>query len=228
MAASKNLTPSQKLSAITETSCLVNIMNEILVNCWQNKIPSIAICPTQDLEQTLGYDVALPYFQKVIGLQFKAYSRRNYKALDYFKIYNSQHITLSAYPRNTAFYVFPDYKTHDQMHSDRHAELRGQYYKILNNTWFVEVHSIPLGTRRIYRNQLVTGAIPSLRWQILTVKTNRCELGFRIQKTNETSELLDPEEKLIETLQIPSGVFCFFYTELPHAEINGQEKVKLT
>jgi len=87
MPASKKLTISQKLDAITETSCLVNIMHEILVSCWRKKIPSIAVCPSQYLERTLGYDVALPYFEKALALQFKAYFRRNYKALDYFKIY---------------------------------------------------------------------------------------------------------------------------------------------
>jgi hypothetical protein len=228
MPASKKLTTSQKLDAITETSCLVNIMHEILVDCWKNKTPSIAICPSQYLEQTLGYDVALPYFEKALALQFKAYFRRNYKALDYFKIYQSQQTRLLTYPRNTAFYVFPDYKTHAQMHKDRHAELQGQYYKILNNTWFVEVHSIPAGTTRIYRNQLATGIIHSFRWKILSNLIKTCQVGFRIAKINGKTKLLDTKEEIVEMIKIPSGSFSFFYTELPHAKKDSAEKVRFT
>lgn len=228
MPISKKLTTSQKLEAISETSCLVNIMHEILVNCWQNKTPSIALCPSQYLEQTLGIDVSLPYFEKALALQFKAYFRRNYKALDYFKIYQSQQMTLLTYPHNTAFYVFPDYKTHAQMHNDRHAELQGQYYKILNNTWFVEVHSIPSGTTRITRNQLATGTIPSLRWLVLSEMIKTCRIGFRIVKINGRHELLDPKEKIVEMIKIPSGSFSFFYTESPHAKLDSTEKVIFT
>jgi hypothetical protein len=226
MAAPKKLAPSQKLEAITETSCLVNVMHEILVNCWKNGTPSIAVCPTQYLEQKLGCDVALPYFDKVLALQFKAYYRRNYKALDYFKINQSQQKTLEMYPQNTAFYVFPNYGTHAQMHNDKHAELKGQYYKILNNTWFVEVNSIR-GRTRVLKNQLVTGNIASLNWSKLSKMITTCEIGFRIAKINGRYELVDPEEKIVEMFQVPSGTFSLFYTELHHAKPkqNSKEKV---
>jgi hypothetical protein len=228
MAAPKKLATSQKLEAITETSCLVNVMHEILVNCWKNRTPSIAVCPTQYLEQKLGYDVALPYFEKVLALQFKAYYRRNYKALDYFKICQSQQKTLLKYPQNTAFYVFPDYGTHAQMHNDKHAELSGQYYKILNNTWFVEVNSIPAGTTRVLKNQLVKGSVPSLNWSNLSKMIATCEIGFRITKINGRYELLDPEERIVEMIQVPSGTFALFYMELRHAKPKQNSKVKVT
>lgn len=228
MSTSKKPSTSKKLQVITETSCLVNVMHEILVDRWRKKIPSIAVCPTQKLEKTVGYDVALPSFDKVLALQFKAYFRRNYKALDYFRIYANQHIILRNYPLNTAFYVFPDYKTHAEMHKDKQLELVGQYYKILNNTWFVEVHSIPLGTTRIMRNQLVTKQIASFNWSTLSKKIDACKFGFRIIKINHRGKLITPEEKTVEMLPIPSGSFSFFYTELHHPKTNKEGNVIYT
>lgn len=68
-----------ELEAIIETSCLVNVMHEILVDRWNHRKPCIAICPTQYLEGKIGLDVALPLFDKGLGLQFKAYKRYNKK-----------------------------------------------------------------------------------------------------------------------------------------------------
>lgn len=203
---------TNKLQPITENSCLVNIMHEILVDRWNKRIPSIAICPTQKLERTEGYDVALPGFEKTLALQFKAYFRRNYRALDYFKIYASQHNTLLTYPLNCAFYVFPDYKTHSQMYKDRQLELSGQYYKILNNTWFVEVHAIPSATKKILRSSLTTKQIPSFSWSRLSGMIKSCEVGFRIKSIRGRYTLLDPEERIVEKVEIPSGRFSLFYT----------------
>lgn len=203
-----------KLRPITETSCLVNVMHEILVDRWIQKIPSIAVCPTQHLEKYVGFDVALPGFDKVLALQFKAYRRHSHRALDYFKIYQSQHNTLLKYPRDCAFYVFPDYKTHLQMTEDRVLELSGQPYKILNNTWFVEVHSIPRGTIKVSRNDLLTGQIRHVRWLRISSMIENCPAGFRIVKVNDQHVLLDPEENEVEVVEIPSGKFAFFYTSL--------------
>ena len=173
---------AKKMQAITETSCLVNVMHEILVDCWKKRIPSIAICPTQRIEKKTGYDVALPEFQKSTALQFKAYHRRNYRALDYFKIDPNQQKTLRKYPKNCAFYVFPDYKTHDQMIKDRQLELAGKPFEILNNTWFVEVHYVPRRAKKVIRNDLFLGRIPSIRWPALSKMITSCEAGFRIVK----------------------------------------------
>jgi len=203
---------ANKLQPITETSCLVNVMHEILVDRWKKKIPSIAVCPTQAFEKHVGFDVALPEFEKVLALQFKAYKRYKHKVLDCFEIYQSQHQTLRKYPLDCAFYVFPDYQTHSQMSKDRQLELSGNYYKILNNTWFVEVHSIPLGTKKVLRSALVTKQIPSFSWSKLSVMTNSCEAGFRIVKTDDRYFLKDAEEGIVEVIEIPSGKFSLFYT----------------
>lgn len=214
-----------KLHAITETSCLVNVMHEILVDRWKKKIPSIAVCPTQRLEKHVGFDVALPEFEKVLALQFKAYKRHNYKALDYFAIYQSQHNTLNNYPINCAFYVFPDYKTHLQMQKHRFLELLGQPFKILNNTWFVEVHSIPGGTNKVYRSDLVNGIVPHVRWPTLSSWMKDCTAGFRIVRIEDHYVLMDPKEKEVSVVEIPSGRFSFFYTKLTRT--NSQEKEKV-
>lgn len=209
------MSATNKLQAITETSCLVNVMHEILVDRWKKKIPCIAVCPTQRLEKDVGFDVALPEFNKVLALQFKAYKRYNYKALDYFAIYQSQHNTLLKYPPNCAFYVFPDYKTHLQMHHDRLLELVArQPFKILNNTWFVEVHSIRSNTRRVYRNDLVNRVVPHIRWRTLSSWIKICTAGFRIVKIDEHYVLKDPEGYEVEVVEIPSGKFSLFYTKL--------------
>lgn len=205
---------SRKLQAITETSCLVNVLHEILVYDWKRKIPSIAVCPTQRLEKNVGFDVALPHFDKILALQFKAYKRYKYKALNYFSIYGSQHTTLRKYPVNCAFYVFPDYKTHSQMQQDRVLELQGKPFTILKKTWFVEVHSIPSGTKRVARNDLVSGVIPSVQWNILSSSINDCRVGFRIVRINDHYVLMDPKEKIVEVVEIPSGKFSFFFTKL--------------
>jgi hypothetical protein len=221
---------AQKLAPMTETSCLVNVIHEILVDCWKKKIPSIAVCPTQKLEKIVGHDAAIPGFDKVLAFQFKAYLRRSYKPLDYFQVYPSQHATLRKYPLNCAFYVFPDYKTHFQMHKDKHLELLGQYYKILNNTWFVEVHSIPATKTRIERNDLVTRRIPSFNWATLSRKVMSCDIGFRIIKRNGRYMLEDTEERVVETIGIPLGSFSFFYTETNHVKPKKEtgEKVDFT
>ena len=216
---------TNKLQAITETSCLVNVMHEILVDRWGNRIPSIAVCPTQRLEKHVGFDVALPEFDKVLALQFKAYKRYKYKALDYFAIYQSQQKTLTNYPLNCAFYVFPDYKTHLQMKQDRVRELQGKWYTILNNTWFVEVHSIPGGTEKVYRNGLVNGIVPHVRWPILSRWMKDCTAGFRIVRIEDHYVLMDPKEKEVSVVEIPSGRFSFFYTKLTRT--NSQEKEKV-
>ena len=205
---------TNKLQAITETSCLVNIMHEILVDRWKKTISCIAVCPTRRLEGHVGFDVALPEFEKVLALQFKAYERRNYKALDYFKIKQSQHNTLTNYPFNCAFYVFPDYKTHLQMQKHRLLELLGQHFKILNNTWFVEVHSIPGGANKVYRNDLVNGIVPHVRWPILSSWMRDCTAGFRIVRIEDHYVLMDSKEKEVSVVKIPSGRFSFFYTRL--------------
>jgi len=203
---------TNKLHPITETSCLVNIMHEILVDRWKKGIPSIAVCPTQRLEKYVGFDVALPDFEKLLVLQFKAYKRYKYKALDYFMISRNQHSTLLKYPIDCAFYVFPDYKTHTQMFQDRLLEYLGQHYKILNNTWFVETHSIPRGTKKVTRNSLSTGSVPSLRWSKLSGMITGCEAGFRIITMQNQRRLLDPKEEEIQIVEKPRGSFSFFYT----------------
>lgn len=219
-----------KLQAITETSCLVNVMHEILVDRWKKKIPSIAVCPTQRLERHVGFDVALPEFQKVLAFQFKAYKRYKYKAKDYFAIYQSQHTTLLKYPPDCAFYVFPDYKTHSQMSQDRLLELLGQPFRILNNTWFVDVHSIPSGTKKVSRNDLVNRIVPYIRWRKLSSSISSCSAGFRISKIKDHYVLMDPEENEVGAVEIPSGRFSFFYTKLTPAKSPGkpQDKVVFT
>ena len=209
-----DMSVTNKLQAITETSCLVNVMHEILVDRWNKKIPCIAVCPTQRLEKYVGFDVALPEFDKVLALQFKAYKRYKHRALDYFKIYQSQHNTLIKYPLNCAFYVFPDYKTHLQMSQDRLLELLGHPFRILNNTWFAEVHSIPIGSRKVSRNDLVNRVVPHIRWRVLSGWIKNCTAGFRIVKINDHYVLMDPEERGVEVVKIPSGRFSFFYTKL--------------
>lgn len=189
-------------------------MHEILVYGWKRKIPSIAVCPTQRLETLVGFDVALPQFDKVLALQFKAYKRHKYKALDYFSIYQSQHTTLMKYPLNCAFYVFPDYKTHSQMQQDRILELQGKAFTILKKTWFVEVHSIPSGTARVARNDLSQGVVPSLQWNMLSSLINDCRAGFRIVRINDQYVLMDPKEEIVEVVEIPSGKFSLFFTKL--------------
>ena len=204
---------TNKLQPITETSCLVNVMHEILVDRWNRGIPSIAVCPSQRLENVVGFDVALPEFEKLLVMQFKAYKRHKNKALDYFKLYNTQHNTLLQYPPNCAFYVFPDYKTHAQMMNDRHLEYLGHRYLILNNTWFVEVHSIPKGARKVSRNDLATGNVPNVKWRQLSIMIRSCEAGFRIVMVRQRYILQDPDEKTVEILKIPRGRFSFYYTQ---------------
>lgn len=216
-----------KLQAITETSCLVNVMHEILVDRWKKKIPSIAVCPTQRLEKHVGFDVALPDFEKVLALQFKAYKRYKHKALDYFALYQSQHTTLLKYPLNCAFYAFPDYKTHSQMNQDRLLELLGQPFKILNNTWFVEVHSIPSGTKRVPRNSLVNRVVPHIGWRKLSSSIADCSAGFRIVKIKDHYILMDAEENEIAVVEVPSGRFSFFYTKLAPAKSPGKPQSKV-
>jgi hypothetical protein len=218
---------ANKLQAITETSCLVNVMHEILVDQWNKGIPSTAICPTQRLESNVGFDVAIPDFEKLLVLQFKAYKRYRYKALDYFSIYKSQHNTLLKYPRNCAFYVFPDYKTHSQMVKDRILEYLGQRYKILNNTWFVDAHSIAPGTKRVLRNHLTAGNIANLRWRTLSRMIVNCEAGLRILKVRGQYRLLGPNEKEIEILETPRGTFSFFYTKTKGVR-GKRQKVKVS
>lgn len=205
---------AKKLQPITETSCLVNIMHEILVDRWKRGISSIAVCPTQRLERHLGADVLMPEFEKLLALQFKAYKRFKYAPLEYFAISRKQHGTLLGYPSNCAYYVFPDYKTHFQMSYDRRLELLGNRYKILNNTWFVEVHNVPLNTKKVWRKQLQTGQIPSTNWSQLSEMLRECVAGFRTTKVKDRCLLQDTEEKVVETLSIPSGKFSLFYTKL--------------
>ena len=222
---------AKKLQPITETSCLVNVMHEILVDRWNKGIPSAAICPTQRLETHVGFDVAIPDFEKLLVLQFKAYKRYRYKALDYFAISHNQHNTLLKYPTNCAFYVFPDYKTHSQMVMDRFLEYLGQHYKILNNTWFVDTHSIPRGTKKVLRNQLATGVIPSLRWSGLSKMIVECEVGIRIVKIKQQYRLLDTKEEEVEILEMPRGTFSFFYTKTKSVHGKGRDqnaRVKVT
>jgi len=216
-----------KLQAITETSCLVNVMHEILVDRWKKNIPSMAVCPTQHLEKHVGFDVALPDFQKVIALQFKAYKRYKHKVVDYFAIYQSQHTTLLKYPLNCAFYVFPNYKTHSQMNQDRLLELLGQPFKILNNTWFVEVHSIPSHTKKVSRNDLVSGTVLHTHWPKLSSSIRICSAGFRIAKIKDHYVLMDPEESEVEIVEIPSGKFSFFYTKLTPTKSPGKKQNKV-
>jgi hypothetical protein len=219
---------AKKLKLITETSCLVNVMHEILVDRWKKRIPSIAVCPTQKLEKTTGYDVALPEFEKMLYLQFKAYLRRNYKVLDYFRIYPRQQKTLLKYPTNCAFYVFPDYKTHDQMSKDRQLELTGKPFEILNNTWFVEVHSIPVGTKKIMQNDLASKRIPSIKWSKLSGMLDTCGAGFRIVKINDYYTLEDTEEIVVEEIEIPSGTSSLFYTrKTPINMLNDTDEMKV-
>lgn len=218
---------ANKLQPITEASCLVNVMHEILIHRWNQKIPSIAVCPTQHLEKYVGYDVALPGFDKVLALQFKAYKRYNHKARDYFATYRSQHKTLIKYPRNCAFYVFPDYRTHLQMNRDRFLELKGRPFRILNNTWFVEVHSVPWGTRKVTRTDLIRRKIPHIRWLMLSRMIRKCSAGFRIVRIQDHYVLMDPEEKEVEVLEIPSGRFSFFYTNLLFSKLQQKQKEKV-
>ena len=207
------MSTTNRLQPITESSCLVNVMHEILVDRWNRGIPSIAICPSQRLESVVGFDVALPGFEKLLVLQFKAYRRYKNKASNNFIIYNRQHKTLLKYPQNCAFYVFPDYKTHAQMINDRRLEYLGQRYLILNNTWFVETHSIPLGATKVARNDLVAGNVPSVRWRQLSRMIRSCEAGFRIVLVKQRYILQDLDEKTVETLKIPGGRLSFFYTQ---------------
>jgi len=203
-----------KLEAITETSCLVNVMHEILLERWMKGVPAIASCPTQRLEKHLGADALLPDFDKMIVLQFKAYKRINHKASDYFKIYPSQHNKLLRYPFNCAFYVFPDYKTHTQMSKGVLHGLLSQHLEILSHTWFVEVHSIPQNAKRICRHDLLTRRIRSLRWYNIADMMERCLAGFRIVKVQDHYILMDPEEREVEVIEIPSGTFSFLYTKI--------------
>jgi len=202
-------------------------MHEILVHRWTRGIPSIAVCPTQRLEGVIGFDVALPGFEKLLVLQFKAYRRYRYKALSYFKIYNSQHNILLQYPLNCAFYVFPDYKTHLQMITDRFLEYMGQRYKILNNTWFVEVHSISRGTKKVSRNDLITGNVANVKWHMLSRMITECTAGFRIVMRRERYLLLDANEREIEALRLPRGRSSFFYTQTKgrNRKLKTSEKV---
>jgi len=202
------------LAPITETSCLVNVMHEILVSRWKKKKPCIAVCPSQHLEKYVGFDVALPGFNKVLALQFKAYKRRQGNVLDYFSIYGRQHNTLLRYPRNCVFYVLPNYKTHQNMDQDRRREFAGFPYLILKNTWFVEAHSIPRNTKRVDRIQLTSGAISSSSWQNIERGLTRCQFGFRIARIEDRYVLYDPEENEVEVLEIPTGRFSLFYTQI--------------
>jgi hypothetical protein len=212
MSISKKTSPSQKLEAITETSCLVNVMHEVLVERWNNGCPSIAICPTQNLEGDIGLDVALAGFDKALGLQFKAYKRSRNKVLDYFAIYKSQHKTLLKYPYSCAFYVFPDYKKHYEMSQDKQAEYKGNRFKILNNTWFVEVHDISKRAKRVTRRNLMSGKTRSIRWFALSKRLTDCYAGFQVVKINGNYILMDKEERVVKVLEIPSGSFSMFYT----------------
>ena len=204
------------LAQMTETSCLVNVMHEILVSRWNQRRPCIAVCPNQRLEKHVGFDVALPDFHKVLALQFKAYRTLKGNVQDYFSIYGEQHSTLLKYPMNCAFYVFSDHRTHKDMDQDRRREFSGQPYLILNNTWFVEVHSTH--GKRIYRNQLASGAIPSIRWRDVDVGLIECRFGFSIVRTDGHYVLHDAEQRIVEVLEIPSGRFSLFYTTTARAE----------
>lgn len=207
---------TNELQAITETSCLVNVMHEILVDLWNQKMPTIAVCPTQYLEgRVVGFDAALPDFDKLLVLQFKAYKRYRKKVLDYFAVSNKQHNILLQYPPKCAFYVFADYKTHSDMIKDKHLEYSArQYYKILNNTWFVDAHSIPSNTRRIPRDELQSGQTPSLRWTDLSNRMANCLAGFRIAKVQDHYILLSPQERTVEVLKLSKGTFSFLYTKI--------------
>jgi len=180
--------------------------------------PCIAVCPTRYLEKVLGFDAALPSFDKLLVLQFKAYRRLKGKSLNYFPIYPKQHTTLQQYPMDCAYYVFPDYQTHTQMNQDRLQEYAGIPYKILNNTWFVEVHSVSKSAKKVYRKQLTIsprkGRIPSERWQKLERELDSCRVGFSIASINDVYALRDPEERIVEELRVPSGNLSFFYTKI--------------
>jgi len=214
-----------ELEAITETSCLVNVMHEILVNRWNQRKPCIAICPTQYLEGKIGLDVALPLFDKGLGLQFKAYKRYNKKALNYFKIYPKQHRTLLGYPYNCAYYVFPDYKTHKDMALHRILEYLRRPYLILNNTWFVEVHNLPANTKKVTRDDLIQNIIPSIRWSQLSNQIDECRAGFKRVKINEKEiKIVSPEEETLDKLKIPSGTFSYCLTSSRNIEEYSDEE----
>jgi len=193
-------------------------MHEILVSRWKMGKPCIAVCPTQHLEKVVGFDAALPSFDKLLVLQFKAYRRLRGKALNHFPIYPKQHTILQQYPMNCAYYVFPDYRTHTQMNHDRLQEYAGRPYKILDDTWFVEVHSVPKSAKKVSRKQLTTstrkGRIPSKRWQKLAHELDSCQAGFNIARVDGIYALRDPEERVVEELRVPSGYFSFFYTRI--------------
>lgn len=212
------LTIQQKMEAVTETSCLVNVMHEILVDRWRKGAASIAVCPSQFLENTLAYDVSLQSFDKLIGFQFKAYFRDSYKVKAYFRIDPHQHMRLLKYSKNTAFYVFPDYFTHSQMQKDKILEKMGHFYRILNNTWFVEVHEIPACWRIISQSELSSSIIPSYRWTQLSKMINDCLVGFRIVKENKQI-ILAPDEKSVEEILIPPGAFSFLYTNVANKNV---------
>lgn len=89
-----------------------------------------------------------------------------------------------------------------------------QYFKILNNTWFVEVHSIPLGAKKVTRKNLLTGQIPYVRCHIIATMIDRCQVGFRIARIQDLYILLDTEEREVEVIGIPSGTLSFFYTKI--------------
>jgi len=218
-----------KLEAMTETSCLVNVMHEILVDRWNQKKPCIAICPTQYLEGKIGIDVALPLFDKGLGLQFKAYKRRNYKAQNYFEIYPKQHSTLLGYPNNCAYYVFPDFKTHKNMSAHRILEYLGRPYLILNNTWFVEAHNLPANTTKVTRDDLIQNNIPSVRWSQLSYQIDECRVGFKRLKIDDKElQIIGPDEEVLDILRVPSGTFSFCLTSSRNIEeYSDEEKLSL-
>lgn len=133
--------------------------------------------------------------------------------------------TLLKYPRNCAFYVFPDYKTHSQMITDRFLEYsKKQHYKILNKTWFVDAHSIPHGIKKVTRNHLATGTIPNLRWSKLSKMITDCEAGIRIIKIKQQYRLLDTKEEMVEIFEMPRGTFSFFYTKTKSVHGKGSNQ----
>lgn len=203
--------PPNLLAPITETSCLVNITHEILVSRWKRGKPCIAVCPSQYLEKIVAFDAALHNFDKILALQFKAYKRNRGKSLDYFSIHKEQHKTLWGYPVSCAFYVFPNYRTHQEMDQDRRLELAGSPYRLLKNTWFVEVHSVSKNASRVYGSDLDTSKIPSLNWLFLEKRLDGCQAGFRVATIREHRILYDPEERVVEVLEVPSGRFALLY-----------------
>ncbi len=181
----------------------MNILHEILYYCWRSlRRPTIAICPTQKAEKYLGFDAAFAP-GKLLFLQFKAYSYDSkQKAMtDYFELDSNQHNLLHHNPQASAFYVFPDYKTHLELYLDKQAEYFSRMrYQILNKTWFVDARDIGVSILTIRRNQLATGVVPSLSWRDLFNRLASCSVGLRVTGKDMGFRLTDKQEEAVERI----------------------------